>query len=165
MIRLLTMKSRLLPALAATLLAAWPVIVRAESPADAALVSAVLAANTRLTDAADRLDTDAFFAGIVDSDEIRIIHDGKLFKTRTDAMTAVRQGSQGVVKLERRFDDPHVTVLAPGVALLTAEGTTAATLQDGRTFNSRFAVSLVFVLRDGRWLLFHGHYSLPNPLP
>ena len=138
----------------------------AQAPtSDPVIVQAVLAANARLTDAANRLDPDAFFAGIVDSDETRIIQDGKLFKTRAEAMAAVRQGSQGVAKLERRFDDPHVTVLSPGVALLTADGTTAATLQDGRTFNGRFAVSLVFGLRDGRWLLLHGHYSLPNPRP
>lgn len=130
-----------------------------------AIVQAVLAANARMTDAANRLDTDAFFAGIVDSDESRIIQDGKLFKTRADAMAAVRQGSQGVAKLDRRFEDPHVTLLAPGAALLTADGTTSVTLQDGRIFHNRFAVSLVFVLRDGQWKLLHGHYSLPNPPP
>jgi hypothetical protein len=135
------------------------------APADPAIVQAVLAANAALTDASNRLDTAAFFAGIVDSDETRIIQDGKLFKTRADAMVAVRQGSQGVAKLERRFEDPHVTVLAPGAALLTADGTTAVTLQDGRTFNNRFAVSLLFVLRDGQWKVFHGHYSLPNSAP
>jgi hypothetical protein len=135
------------------------------APADPAIVQAVLAANAALTDASNRLDTDAFFAGIVDSDETRIIQDGKLFKTRAEAMTAVRQGSQGIAKLDRRFDDQRVTVLAPGVALLTANGTTALTLQDGRAFGGPFAVSLVFVLRDGRWLLSHGHFSLPNPAP
>ncbi len=80
-------------------------------------------------------------------------------------MAAVRQGAQGIAKLERRCADPHVTVLAPGVALLTTEGTTDATLSDGRTISRRFAVSLVFVLRDGRWMLFHGHYSRPNSPP
>jgi len=130
---------------------------------DNPVVQSVLAANKRLTDAANRLDTDAFFAGIVDSDESRIIQDGKLFKTRAEAMAAVRQGAQRIAKLDRRFVDPHVTVLAPGVALLTAEGTTSATLQDGQAISNRFAVSLIFVFRDGEWRLFHGHYSLPNP--
>ena len=133
--------------------------------ADPDAVQAVLAANARLTDAANRLDTDAFFALIVDSDETRIIQDGKLFKTREEAMAAVRAGSQGIAKVERRFEDPHVFVLSPDAALLTAEGTTTVTLDDGRSISGRFAVSLVFVLRDGRWLLFHGHYSLPNPAP
>ena len=125
----------------------------------------VLAANATLTEAANRLDTDTFFAGIVDSDETRIIQDGVLFKTRAEAMRAVRAGSLGVAKVERRFDDPHVTVLAPDAALLTANGTTEVTLDDGRSFAVQFAVSLVFVLRDGEWKLFHGHYSIPNPQP
>jgi hypothetical protein len=126
------------------------------------IVEAVLAAHARMADAANRLDTDAFFAGIVDSDETRIIQQGRLFLTRADAMAAVRQGSQGIVRLERRLIDPHVTVLGPVTALLTAEGTTTATFADGRTGSGRFAVSLVFVLRDGHWLLFHGHYSIPD---
>lgn len=135
------------------------------SSASDKIVQAVLATNARMNDAASRLDTEAFFAFIVDSDESRIIDDGKLFKTRAEAMAAVRQGSQGIAKLERRFDQPHVTVLAPDAALLTADGTNSVTLQDGRTFQGRFAVSLVFVLRDGEWKLLHGHYSLPNPAP
>lgn len=135
----------------------------ATAPEQSAVVDAVLAANASMTEAADRLDTDAFFAGIVDSDESRIIQDGKLFKTRAEAMAAVRAGGAGVASIERRFDDPHVTVLAPDVALLTAAGKTAVTLQDGRAFEGQFAVSLVFVQRDGEWKLFHGHYSVPNP--
>lgn len=157
------MKTRRLFPLLLVLATCTPLGASPPPPADTTIVPAVLAANAHLTDAANRLDTDAFFAGIVDSDESRIIQDGKLFTTRAAAMAAVRQGAQGVAQLERRLEDPQVTVLAPGVALLTAEGTTAVTLADGRTFNNRFAVSLVFVLRDGRWLLFHGHYSLPNP--
>lgn len=135
------------------------------APASNSIIQAVLATNARMIEAANRLDTDEFFAFIVVSDESRIIQDGKLFKTRAEAMAAVRQGSQGIAKLERRFEDQHVTVLAPDAALLTAEGATAVTLQDGRTIHSRFAVSLVFVLRDAKWKLLHGHYSLPNPPP
>jgi hypothetical protein len=151
--------------LLALVLAGAPTL-RAEPPASAAaIVQAVLAANDRLTAAANRLDTDGFFAGIAESDDTRIIQNGKLFKTRAEAMAAVRQGSQGVARLERRFENTHVTVLAPDAALLTADGATAVTLQDGRTFNRRFAVSLVFVLRHGQWQLFHGHYSLADPPP
>ncbi|HVZ63303.1 MAG TPA: nuclear transport factor 2 family protein [Lacunisphaera sp.] len=128
-------------------------------------VAAVLAANDRMIAAANRLDTDAFFADIVSSDETRIVQDGRLFATRAEAMAAVRAGSQAIASLDRRLIDPHVTLLAPGVALLTATGTTAVTLVDGRRFDNRFAVTLVFVLRDDQWKLFHGHYSLPNPPP
>ena len=156
--------TRLLPLLIAVFAGA-AALVAAPAKTDPAVVAAVLAANARLNDDANRLDTDAFFAGIVDSDESRIIQDGELFPTRAEAMTAVRQGSRGIAKLERRFLNPHVVLLAPDVALLTSEGTTDVTLADGRTFSNHFAVSLVFVFRDHRWLLQHGHYSLPNPSP
>ena len=133
------------------------------APPEADPIPAVLTVNNRMLAAANRLDTEAFFADVVESDESRIVQDGSLFATRADAMAAVRAGSQGVAHLDRRFIDPHVTLLAPEVALLTAAGTTAVTLSDGRTFDGRFAVTLVFVFRDGRWQLFHGHYSIPNP--
>jgi ketosteroid isomerase-like protein len=64
--------------------------------------------------------------------------------------------------MERRFDSPQVTVISSDVALLVADGTTTAMLTDGRTIESRFAVSLLFVRREGRWKLLHGHYSMPN---
>ncbi|HTL66237.1 MAG TPA: nuclear transport factor 2 family protein [Lacunisphaera sp.] len=132
---------------------------------EADAIAAVLAVNDRMLAAANRLDTEAFFADIVASDETRIVQDGRLFATRLDAMTAVRESSQNIGHLDRHFVDPHVTLLAPEVALLTAGGTTTVTLLDGRRFESSFAVTLVFVVHEGRWKLFHGHYSVPNPRP
>jgi ketosteroid isomerase-like protein len=41
-----------------------------------------------------------------------------------------------------------------------SEGSTTATLTDGRILNSRFAVSLVFMRKEGQWKLLHGHYSM-----
>lgn len=147
------------------LLGAGTIALPGTEPTHDAIIESVLAANAALTEAANRLDTDAFFAGIVDSDETRIIQDGRLFRTRAEAIDAVRRGSEGVARLDRHLDSPHVAVLAPGVALLTTEGSTSVILDDGRKFSGRFAVTLVFVLRDGRWLLQHGHYSIPNPQP
>jgi hypothetical protein len=42
-----------------------------------------------------------------------------------------------------------------------AHDTVSATLTDGRNLDARFAVSLVFVRRDGQWKVLHGHYSVP----
>ena len=63
--------------------------------------------------------------------------------------------------MDRRFENPQVTAVSADCALLTAEGSSTATLTDGRTLNSRFAVSLVFVRQGGAWTLLHGHYSMP----
>jgi ketosteroid isomerase-like protein len=114
-----------------------------------------------MTQAANSLNVEAFFDYILETDKGLIIENGTLFKSRQEAMQAVKRGLMGVAKVDRRFDDPQVTVISPEAALLTSEGTVTATLTDGRTMTSRFAVSLVFVRKEGQWKLLHGHYSRP----
>ena len=62
------------------------------------------------------------------------------FKTRQEAMQAVKRGFMGVAKVDRRFENPQVTVISPEVALLASEGTVSATLTDGRNMDARFGV-------------------------
>jgi ketosteroid isomerase-like protein len=63
--------------------------------------------------------------------------------------------------MDRRLENPQVTVISADLALLVANGTTTATFTSGRTVTSRFAVSLIFLRKDGQWKLLHGHYSIP----
>jgi len=128
----------------------------------AAIEKAVLDAHARMTQAGSSLDADALFAFILDSDKGSIIQDGKLFKTRAEALGVVKAGFQSVARADRQYDRTYVTVLSPEAALLVASGSSSVTLGDGRTFSGPFAVSLVFVLRDGQWKVLHGHYSIPN---
>jgi uncharacterized protein (TIGR02246 family) len=124
---------------------------------------AVLEANARMIQAGNSLDADRFFAFILDSDKGPIIQDGQLFKTRAQALESVQVGFQQVAKIERTYDQIYVTVLSQDVALLSATGSYTATLSDGQTqMKGPFAVSLVWVLRDGQWKVLHGHYSTPN---
>lgn len=126
-----------------------------------AIEKAVLETNDKMTRAADILNAEAFFDYIVNTDKTPVIQNGVLFETRQEALQAVKRGFAGLSKTERHFDRPQVTVLSPDAALLTSTGTVFATLPDGRTLTNRFAVSLVFVQKEGRWLLLHGHYSAP----
>jgi hypothetical protein len=122
---------------------------------------AVIEVNSRMTQAADSLDAEKFFSYILNTGEGSIIQDGRLFKTWAEALDAVKTSFQGLVKAERRYDQIQVTVISPEVALLISQGSTTASLPDGRTISSRFATSLVFVLRNGQWKVLHGHYSIP----
>ena len=129
----------------------------------AAIEKAVLEANARMTQASNSLDAEKFFDFILDSDRGPIIQDGQVFKTRAAALEVVRAGFQGMSKIDRKYSQIYVTVLCPEAALLTASGSYTATLSDGQTVMSGpFAVSLVWVLRDGQWKVVHGHYSTPN---
>ena len=128
---------------------------------DADVARSVLETNAKMTQAANNMDFDGFFSYMVDSDQCVILQNGKVFKSRAEALESIKKGYMDVTKVDRRFDHPQVTVISPDVALLASEGHVAATLTDGRTVETRFAVSLVFVKRDGQWKVLQGHYSMP----
>ncbi|MFZ0033529.1 MAG: SgcJ/EcaC family oxidoreductase [Sedimentisphaerales bacterium] len=128
-----------------------------------AIEKAVLKIHSQMTQADNELDAEKFFSYIPDFDKGLIIRDGRLFQTREAAFEAVKKGFEGISKSNRTYEKTYVTVISPETALLTAEGTSTVTLSDGRTFSNPFAVSMVYVMRDGQWKVLHGHYSIPNP--
>lgn len=125
--------------------------------------SEVLEAHARMNTAAESRDVQAFFEWILDEPGVAIIQDGRLFRDRAEAMTAVREGYRGVTSLARTFERTRVTPLSEDAALVTAAGTSTVVLADGRSLEGPFAVSLVFVRRAGDWKLLQGHYSIPTP--
>jgi hypothetical protein len=122
----------------------------------------VVSANEQMNKAAESLDVGKFFDWILDEAKGSIIQDGRLFQTRDEAKAAVERGYQGVRTLNRTFDQTFVTVLSKESALVSSSGVSRIALMDGRSFEAPFAVSLVFVLRDGQWKVLQGHYSTPN---
>jgi len=128
---------------------------------DEAIKQAVLKVHQQMADTG--LDIDTFFDFILEFDDGMIIQDGALLKTSNQAYDAVKKGYEGLSKIERVYDQTYVRVLSLEAALLTGTGSTTVTLTDGRTFDAKFAVSMVFVLRNGQWKVLHGHYSTPNP--
>jgi uncharacterized protein (TIGR02246 family) len=124
---------------------------------------AVLKIHNQMVRADASLDADEFFSYILDFDKGLIIRDGLMFKTRQEAYEVIKEGYKGISKIKRTYEINHVTVISPQTALLTAQGTSTVTLTDGRTFSGPFALSMIYVLRDGQWKVLHGHYSAPNP--
>lgn len=135
----------------------------AEAQPNPAVEKAVLAVNDAMIAAANRLDVDGLFEYILESTQPVIVQNGVIFRTRAEAFAAVKRGMQGIAKLERRIENPQVTVIAPDAALLVGDGNVTATYESGATASTRFAVSLLFVRRDGRWKVLHGHYSMIPP--
>ncbi len=149
--------------LAGVLLCAAPGVAGDQAPAARASVeAAVLAVNAEMERAAQAVDADRLFSFVLDTDKGSIIQNGALLATRELALDTTRANLRGLVRIEYRWNRQFVTELAPGVALLTAEGTSTATTADGRTFAAPFAQTVVFVLKDGRWLVQHAHQSSPQ---
>jgi hypothetical protein len=124
---------------------------------------AVLDTNRRMTEAVDSLDFDVFFDAFASDTGVTIVQDGEVFGSLDAARAAVEEGYRGVRRVERRYENPTVTVLSSEAALLVSEGPVTVTLMDDRRVSRRFAVSLLFVRRADGWKVLHGHYSTPDP--
>lgn len=122
---------------------------------------ALLARLAEIQNAAQALDPDKVFSFVLENDKGALAQNGKLFRTRHEALESTKQGFQGLQKVDYRFDEQYVTLLSPTVAVVTGEGLSSATTGDGRTFTTRFAQSVVFVLTNGEWKVFHAHRSFP----
>jgi ketosteroid isomerase-like protein len=122
---------------------------------------AVVARLAEIQNAAQSLDPDKVFSFVLENDAGALAQNGRLFLTRKAALESTKQGFQGLQSVSYRFDEQHVTLLSPTVALAAGEGSTSATLDDGTTLTTRFAQSVVFVLTNGEWKVFHSHRSFP----
>jgi hypothetical protein len=122
---------------------------------------AVLARLAEIQDAAQALDPDKVFSFVLENDQGALAQNGRLFLTRQEALESTKQGFQGLRKVSYRFDEQHVTLLSPTVALAVGGGESSATLDDGRTLSTHFVQSVVFVLTNGEWKVFHSHRSFP----
>jgi hypothetical protein len=133
-----------------------------QAPTPADVQKAVLARLAEIQRAAEALDPDKVFSFVAENDEGALAQGGRLLRTRKDALDATRLGFQGVQRMTYRFDEQHVTVLSPTVALAVGQGESSATLHDGRTINTPFVQSVVFVLTNGEWKVLHSHRSFPS---
>ena len=125
------------------------------------LEKAVLARLAEIQNAAQALDPDKVFSFVLENDTGVLAQNGKLLLTRKEALESTRQGFRGLQKVDYRFDQQHVILLSPTVVLAAGEGLSSATTDDGRTFTTRFAQSVVFVLTNGEWKVIHAHRSFP----
>ncbi len=122
---------------------------------------AVLARLAEIQQAAEALDPEKVFSFVLENDAGALVQNGKLFLTRQAALESTRQGFNRLRKVEYQFDRQQVAVLCPTVAVATGEGASSATTDDGRTLTSRFAQTVVLVLTNGEWKVFHAHRSFP----
>src|ERR1035441_3244850 len=106
-------------------------------PAD--VEKTVLARLAEIQDAAQKLDADKVFSFVLENDQGALVQNGKLLLTRQEALEATKLGLQGLRKVNYKFDEQHVTLLSPAIALAVGVGTSSATTADGSTVSAPFA--------------------------
>ena len=144
-------------ALAAMVIVALGQTKKNPEPGD--IETAVLGRLTEIQSAAQSLDPDKVFSFVLENNKGALVQNGRFFLTRGEALESTRRGFQGLQKVAYQFDQQHVTVISPTVALATGEGSSSATTADGRTFTTRFAQSVLLVLTNGEWKVLHAHRS------
>ncbi|MGN6370145.1 MAG: nuclear transport factor 2 family protein [Phycisphaerae bacterium] len=148
-------------ALASLLVSAAPVPTAAPTP----LEQSINQLHAELRAAAERLDADALYSHVVDSNAGPIIEDGRLYPTRQEALASTRQGFARLASVSYTYDHKYVTQLSPTTVLWVADGSSSATLPDGRQITAPFAETIVFTLQDNQWKVLHAHRSTPNARP
>lgn len=131
-------------------------------PPQADVEAEIQAVHAEMRQAAERLDIRALYAHVVDGETPPIIEDGRLAETRAAALARTQQAFRALTSVGYTYTRESVTVLSPTTALWIAAGTAWAVLADGRRIEAPFAESIVFVRRDGRWMVLHAHRSAPS---
>ncbi len=136
---------------------------RAETTAPQESVEAAIrGVHEEMRAAAGRLDANALYAYVADTDTPPIIENGRLEPTRASALQSTAAGFRGVTHIAYAYTREDITVLSPETALWVGQGSATATLADGREIVAPFAETIVFVLRDGAWKVLHAHRSSPT---
>lgn len=128
-----------------------------------AIEKAILKVHSEMKKAAENRNVEALYDFVLDTDKGVIIEDGRLSRTRQEALDSTKRGLQGMTDLSYTYNQKYITVISPTVALWVGEGASSATIEDGRKISVPFAETIVFVQRDGQWKVLHAHRSLPNP--
>jgi hypothetical protein len=111
--------------------------------------------------AAEGLDSEKVFGFVLENNKGALIQNGRMLLTRQEALDATRRGLSGLGKVEYHFNAQHISLLSPTIALAVGEGESSATTVDGRSLHTPFAQSVVLVLTNGEWKVFHAHRSFP----
>lgn len=127
--------------------------------AEAEVERAVLDVFARATRAARARDVEQLFSHMLETEKGSIIQNGRFVATRQQALDQTAQSMRGIRAIDYTWNRRHVTVLSPTAALLTLEGESTATTEQGETLRTPFCQSIVFVRTDGQWKIVHSHQS------
>jgi hypothetical protein len=126
-----------------------------------AIQKAVLASHREMIKAMKKLDVEKFYDYIIESGEGTIVQEG-FWATRKKSLERTKKNLEGVKQINYEFSKEIVNVLSPETAIFIGRGKNTVTQDTGEVAYIDFAVTSVFVLKDGTWKMVHGHYSIPN---
>jgi hypothetical protein len=116
----------------------------------------------QIQQAAEALDAEKVFSFVMENDKGALVQNGRLLLTRSEAFASTKRGFEGLQKVSYQIDQQHISLLSPTIALAIGEGVSFATTREGTTFNTPFTQTVVLVLTNSEWKVFHAHRSFPT---
>jgi uncharacterized protein (TIGR02246 family) len=108
----------------------------------------------------EALDVNLFAPHFSSDPELTWAGDGYLMPISHDSLMSFYRGVyRGFRAADFTWDTLRVSVLSPDAGVVSGAAHFAVTDRTGRTVQQGVAVTYVFVRRDGRWQLLHGHAS------
>lgn len=128
----------------------------------AKISAAVDAVFTEMVSYAEKLDYDKLSSGVDDSQQAGFIVANRYYPDYESMMAVLKPAAQGVSEQYISFSNKKITVLTETVVVLTASGISNASLDDGRSFQTKFYWSFVYQNFDGVWKVVQSHQSVSN---
>ncbi|MFC1607840.1 nuclear transport factor 2 family protein [Candidatus Latescibacterota bacterium] len=127
-----------------------------------AIEKQLIAQHNEITGAASRLDAEAVFSHFIDNERGILAFEGSLIMTREDGVNLVSEIYKDFQKITTEMNEEYVTVITPETAVYKGVGRSTYFPKSGDSSSITFAITIVFVLRDGEWKVLHMHESAPN---
>ncbi|UCG89178.1 MAG: nuclear transport factor 2 family protein [Gemmatimonadota bacterium] len=129
-----------------------------------AIAETVNAINAGFWDAWRAADFDRGMSYYDNSPDLAFAFEGAVDYGYAEIEAKYLPGMAGVASQEITVTDSRTTVLAPDVVCIMEAGSSSATDTAGVTGpEGSFAVTSIWVLRDGEWKIHIGHESFPSP--
>lgn len=109
---------------------------------------------------AEKLDFDKLSLGVNDKHKAGFISSGKYYADYANLANEVETTAKGISHQDISIKDKTITVLSDNVVLLTASGSSSATINDGRTIVANFHWSFVYEKNNNDWKVIYSHQSL-----
>ena len=113
----------------------------------------------KMVKAAEQLNYDLLTQGVDDRHHAGFITNSTYFEQFDTLIKAFKDRAQGVVSQKISFENKKITVLSDRIVLLTANGKSVATVNNGNTFTGDFFWTFVYEKIDGQWKVIQSHQS------
>jgi len=127
-----------------------------------AIEKIIIAKHAEISESASRLDANDLYSHFVNNDRGILAFDGTLTLSRDAAIELSREFYSSCKEIKTEIIEEYVTVISPETAVLSGTGTSTLILKSGDSIALTFAITIVFVFRDGEWKAVHMHESTPS---